>query len=99
MSPNSVMFTDIASPTVPCDHPNSWCSGFIITPGTDRKPAAPRMAMKLTDATTQAQWTRVGVVLGAVTRTRWRSRFENASGMNDTNRQEHANIETCTPRM
>src|SRR5690349_3561117 len=37
VSPNSVMLTDIASPTTPCDHPNSWCSGFIITPGTERK--------------------------------------------------------------
>ena len=49
------MLTDIASPTTPCDQPNSWCSGFIITPGTERKPAAPRIAMKLTAATTQAQ--------------------------------------------
>ena len=53
--PNSVMLTDIASPTVPCDQPNSWCSGAIITPGTERNPAAPRIAMKLTAATTQAQ--------------------------------------------
>src|SRR5215217_6319032 len=53
--PKSVMLTDIASPTTPCDHPNSWCSGFIITPGTERKPAAPRIATKLTAATTQAQ--------------------------------------------
>jgi hypothetical protein len=60
------MFTDIASPTVPCDQPNSWCSGFIITPGTDRKPAAPRIATKLTAATTQAQWIRVqGALLRA----------------------------------
>ena len=56
--PNSVMLTDIASPTTPCDQPNSWCSGFIITPGTERKPAAPRSAMKLTAATTHAQWIR-----------------------------------------
>ena len=56
--PNSVMLTDMASPTVPWDQPNSWCRGFIITPGTERKPAAPRIAMKLTAATTQAQWTR-----------------------------------------
>ena len=71
--PNSVMLTDIASPTTPCDQPNSWCSGVIITPGTERKPAAPRMATKLTAATTQAQWIRlVGVRLSAaasVTRT------------------------------
>ena len=53
--PNNVMLTDIASPTVPCDQPNSWCSGAIITPGTERKPAAPRIAMKLTAATTHAQ--------------------------------------------
>ena len=50
------MLTDIASPTTPCDQPNSWCSGVIITPGTERNPAAPRMATKLTAATTQAQW-------------------------------------------
>ena len=55
VSPNNVMLTDIASPTTPCDQPNSWCSGFIMTPGTERKPAAPRIAMKLTAATTQAQ--------------------------------------------
>src|SRR3954447_20684884 len=71
--PNSVMLTDIASPTTPCDQPNSWCSGVIITPGTERNPAAPRMAMKLTTATTQAQWIRlVGMHLSAaasVTRT------------------------------
>src|SRR4051794_12076470 len=59
VSPKSVMLTDIASPTTPCDQPNSWCRGFIITPGTDRKPAAPRIATKLTAATTQAQWIRV----------------------------------------
>ena len=64
--PNSVMLTDIASPTVPCDQPNSWCSGFIITPGTERKPAAPRIATKLTAATTQAQCIRLrGVVFSA----------------------------------
>ena len=71
--PNRVMLTDIASPTVPCDQPNSWCSGVIITPGTERKPAAPRIATKLTAATTQAQWIRpVGARLSAaasVTRT------------------------------
>ena len=61
--PNSVMLTAIASPTTPCDQPNSWCSGFIITPGTERKPAAPRIAMKLTAATTQAQWIRPSGVL------------------------------------
>ena len=55
VSPNSVMLTDIASPTSPCDQPNSWCRGVIMTPGTERKPAAPRIAMKLTAATTQAQ--------------------------------------------
>src|SRR3954469_12844749 len=55
VSPNNVMLTDIARPTTPCDQPNSWCSGFIITPGTERNPAAPRIAMKLTAATTQAQ--------------------------------------------
>jgi hypothetical protein len=49
------MLTAIATPTVPCDHPNSWCSGFIMTPGTDLKPAAPRIATKLTPATTHAQ--------------------------------------------
>src|SRR6185312_6189608 len=59
VSPNNVMLTDIAKPTVPCDQPNSWCSGFIITPGTERKPAAPRIATKLTAATTQAQWMRL----------------------------------------
>src|ERR1700754_2978407 len=55
VSPNSVMLTDMANPTTPCDQPNSWGSGFIITPGTDRKPAAPSIATKLTAATTHAQ--------------------------------------------
>src|SRR6185369_10110700 len=70
--PNNVMLTDIASPTTPCDQPNSWCSGAIMTPGTERNPAAPRMATKLTAATTQAQWIRLGTRLSAaasVTRT------------------------------
>src|SRR6476619_118815 len=58
VTPNSVMLTDIASPTTPCDQPNSWCSGVIITPGTERNPAAPRIETKLTAATTQAQWIR-----------------------------------------
>ena len=72
VSPNSVMLTDIASPTVPCDQPNSWCSGFIITPGTERKPAAPRIATKLTAAITHAQWMRRRPVVSsrAVTVTR-----------------------------
>ncbi|MEZ0051637.1 hypothetical protein ABIA30_002645 [Mycobacterium sp. MAA66] len=54
VSPNNVMLTDMASPTVACDQPNWWCSGFISTPGTDRKPAAARMARKLTAATAHA---------------------------------------------
>jgi hypothetical protein len=61
------MFTDMARPTVPCVQPNSWCSGFIITPGTERKPAAPSRATKLTAATTHAQWTRLPVPGRAVT--------------------------------
>ncbi len=64
VSPYNIMLTDIASPTVPCDQPNSWCSGFIITPGMDRNPAAPRIATKLTAATTQAQWMRIRVGFG-----------------------------------
>ena len=89
--PKSVMFTDIASPTVPCDHPNSWCRGCIITPGTERKPAAPRIAMKLTAATTQAQCgrgqDRVGGVVVSVTGQLSPPQPAAASGMNDNIRQ------------
>ena len=92
--PNSVMLTDMASPTVPCDQPNSWCRGFIITPGTERKPAAPRIAMKLTAATTQAQCRRgrrlVSSRVVTVTRSLSRPSAASASGMNDTSRQKHA---------
>ena len=96
--PNSVMFTDIASPTTPCDHPNSWCSGFIITPGTERKPAAPRIATKLTAATTHAQWILGTVLRAAVDVTASLSPSENTStsGMNDSIRQKHAKLEECT---
>ena len=94
VSPNSVMLTDIASPTTPCDHPNSWCSGCIITPGTERKPAAPRIATKLTAATTQAQWIRGAVFCAAVDVTASLSPTgrDSASGMNDTIRQKHAKL-------
>ncbi len=52
--PNSAMFTDIAAPMVACDQPNSMCNGSIITPGTERNPAAPSMVTKATPATIQA---------------------------------------------
>lgn len=54
VSPKSAMFTDIAAPIVACDQPNSRCSGSIITPGTDRNPAAPSIVTKATPATIQA---------------------------------------------
>src|SRR5690242_21808720 len=93
------MFTDIASPTVPCDQPNSWCSGFIITPGIERKPAAPRIATKLTAATTQAQWMRLGlrVGLGMATRPLCLTDGDPASGINASIHQKHATI-GCAPR-
>ncbi|GAB3304949.1 hypothetical protein GCM10027298_23650 [Epidermidibacterium keratini] len=47
--------TDTAAPIVPCDHPNSRLSGSISTLGTDRKPAAPISAMKVTIATYHAR--------------------------------------------
>lgn len=91
VSPNSVMLTDIANPTVPCDQPNSWCSGFIITPGTERKSAAPRIATKLVAATTQAQWMRGRRVVSSravtVTRTLCGPAVVGANGMNATIRQ------------
>src|SRR5215470_10204615 len=55
ITPKSVMLIVIASPIVACDHPNSMWSGSIITLGTDRNPAAPRMATKVTAAMIQAR--------------------------------------------
>jgi hypothetical protein len=52
------MFTATASEMVEIDHPNSWCSGSISTPGTARKPAAPTRARKVTAATHHAGWIR-----------------------------------------
>lgn len=58
VSPNKVMLIDMASPMVPCDQPNSACSGSISTPGTDRNPAAASTATKVTAAMAQAGWSR-----------------------------------------
>ena len=54
-SPNSTRLTDTAAPMVPCDQPNSSCSGSISTPGTERNAAAPTRVTNVTAATTQAQ--------------------------------------------
>ncbi len=56
--PKSTRLMDTAIPMVPCDHPNSVCSGSMSTPGTDRNPAAPTIATKPARATHQARCTR-----------------------------------------
>ncbi|GAA3721922.1 hypothetical protein GCM10022205_01700 [Spinactinospora alkalitolerans] len=50
--------TETAAEMVPCDQPNSSCSGSIITLGAARNAAAPTSATNATAATHQARWTR-----------------------------------------
>ena len=56
--PYRAMFTENAVEIVVTDQPNSSRSGSMNTPGTDRKPAAPTSARKVTAATHHAGWIR-----------------------------------------
>lgn len=57
------MFTATAAEIIETDQPNSSRSGSISTPGTARNAAAPTRARKVTAATHQAGWMRVGAAV------------------------------------
>jgi hypothetical protein len=59
VSPYSARLTETASPIVPRDQWNSWCSGSISNPGSERKAAAPMIVTKVTAATNQARCIRL----------------------------------------
>ncbi len=59
VSPYSARLMEAAAPIVPRDHPNSWCSGSISSPGSERNAAAPMIVTNVTAATNQARLIRV----------------------------------------